>query len=283
MERVNPLASDEDTNWATNDPSIARNGLDANSNPINGTPKSRNSATNTPPTANAGPDQTVQTGDKVQLDGSGSSDPDSDPLSYSWSFVSKPAGSTATLSGQDTATPTFVPDAVGDYVLEVTVDDGRGGSDTDQVTITAHAPPTADFTYSPEQPTTWDTVQFADQSSDSDGTIVAWSWNFGDGESSSEQNPSHRYGLPGTYPATLEVTDNDGLTGSTVRKVTIVLGPGDVNGDGTIDVIDVRLCLQIATGVLEGTPQQREQADVDGDGDVDMDDAEALARSIIGL
>jgi len=248
---------------------------------VRDTPTPMNS--NQSPVANAGPDQTVQTGDTVQLDGSGSSDPDGDPLNYSWTFASKPTGSTAALSGQDTINPTFVADVAGDYILELTVNDGRGGSDIDQVTITAYAPPTANFTYSPEQPTTWDAIQFTDQSSDSDGTVVAWVWNFGDGGSSNEQNPTHRYRLPGTYPVTLKVTDNDGLTGSTVREVTIVLGPGDVNGDGTIDVIDVRLCLQIATGVLEGTPQQREQADVNGDGDVDMDDAEALARSIIGL
>jgi len=79
------------------------------------------------------------------------------------------------------------------------------------------------------------------------------------------------------------VTDKDGLTGSTVREVTIVLGPGDVNGDGTIDVIDVRLCLQIAMGYLTGTPEQRAAADVDSDGDVDLTDAQILAEYLIGI
>jgi len=284
MERINPTASGSDpNNWATNDPSIARNGLDADEKPINGTPKARNSATNSPPTADAGPDQTVQTGDTVQLDGSGSSDPDSDPLSYSWSFVSKPAGSAAVFSDPTIINPTFVADVAGDYILELRVGDGRGGSDIDQVTITAHAPSTANFTYSPEQPTTWDTVQFTDQSSDSDGTVVAWVWNFGDGGSSNEQNPTHRYRLPGTYPVTLEVTDNDGLNGTTVREVEVALGLGDVDGSGTVDVLDVRLCLQIATGILEGTAEQRTAADVDEDGDVDRTDAEILAEYVIGL
>jgi len=247
------------------------------------TPGGANNCANNPPTANAGPDQTVQTGDTVQLDGSGSSDPDSDPLSYSWSFVSKPAGSAAVFSDPTIINPIFVADVAGDYILELTVDDGRGGSDTDQVTITAHAPPTADFTYSPEQPTTWDTIQFTDQSSDSDGTVVAWVWNFGDGGSSNEQNPTHRYRLPGTYPGTLEVTDNDGLNGTTVREVEVALGLGDVDGSGTVDVLDVRLCLQIATGILEGTAEQRTAADVDEDGDVDRTDAEILAEYVIGL
>lgn len=58
---------------------------------------------------------------------------------------------------------------------------------------------------------------------------------------------------------------------------------GNVNGDSVIDVLDARLCLQIATGFLAGTPVQRAAADVDGDGDVDLADAETLAEYIIGI
>ena len=58
-------------------------------------------------------------------------------------------------------------------------------------------------------------------------------------------------------------------------------GKGD--GDGDTDLIDVRVCLQIATGVIPGTAQQRGAADVDNDGDVDMDDAIAIAEFIIGI
>ena len=55
-----------------------------------------------PPTANAGPDQTVDEGDLVTLDGSGSTDPESETLTYSWTA---PAG--VTLSDPNTANPTF--------------------------------------------------------------------------------------------------------------------------------------------------------------------------------
>jgi len=58
---------------------------------------------------------------------------------------------------------------------------------------------------------------------------------------------------------------------------------GDVNGDGVWDLLDVRLCLEIAQGYLIGTPAQREEADVDGDRDVDLEDARILAEYVAGL
>ena len=81
--------------------------------------------------------------------------------------------------------------------------------------------PTAGFSYSPSNPTTDDTIQFTDASSDSDGTITFWSWNFGDEESSTTKNPQHKYSTSGTYTATLEVTDNDGAKKSISKTITI--------------------------------------------------------------
>ena len=60
----------------------------------------------------------------------------------------------------------------------------------------------------------------ASESYDPDGTIVSYQWGFGDGASSSEANPSHTYAEPGTYTATLFVTDNQGLTGMTQLTIT---------------------------------------------------------------
>lgn len=96
---------------------------------------------NRPPSADAGPDQTVRVGETVQLDGSRSRDPDGDPLSFHWRFRSRPSGSQATLSDPTSARTTFVADAAGQYLVELTVDDGRGGADSDTVTITAESPP----------------------------------------------------------------------------------------------------------------------------------------------
>jgi len=88
------------------------------------------------PVADAGPDQNVNTGSTVWLDGTGSYDPDGDPITYIWAFVSKPTGSAATLSGADTATPSFVADLDGTYEVELTVSDGELSS-TDSVVVTA--------------------------------------------------------------------------------------------------------------------------------------------------
>jgi len=58
---------------------------------------------------------------------------------------------------------------------------------------------------------------------------------------------------------------------------------GDVNGDGVIDLLDVRLCTQIAQGYITGTADQRAAADVDSDGDVDTDDVTILSEYVLGI
>jgi hypothetical protein len=91
---------------------------------------------NSKPVADAGTDQTGQTGTPVQLNGSGSHDVDNNPLTYFWSFTSKPEGSTATLSNDSLINPTFTPDLAGTYVVQLIVNDGQLDSDPDTVTIT---------------------------------------------------------------------------------------------------------------------------------------------------
>jgi hypothetical protein len=85
---------------------------------------------NVPPNANAGADITIALGDTATLDGSASNDPDDGPdtLTYSWSFVSVPAGSqigNQDISEANTQSPSFIPDIVGTYVLELIVGDGK--------------------------------------------------------------------------------------------------------------------------------------------------------------
>lgn len=92
---------------------------------------------NGPPVADAGPDQSVDAGDMVQLDGSGSFDPDGDPLTYTWSFLSKPCDSIAILPNPNSTNPTFLADKEGTYKLQLEVNDGRGGTDTDVAEVNA--------------------------------------------------------------------------------------------------------------------------------------------------
>ena len=92
---------------------------------------------NNPPVANAGADQTIATNStQVQLDGSASSDVDSDPLTYQWTMTSKPNGSSATLSDATLVNPTFVADIDGAYTLQLIVNDGTVDSVADTVVIT---------------------------------------------------------------------------------------------------------------------------------------------------
>jgi len=88
--------------------------------------------------------------------------------------------------------------------------------------ITVQNAPTANFTYSPDNPTTTDTVYFIDSSSDSDGSVVNWTWNFGDGNSRYLQNPTHSYIDDRIYNVTLIVRDNDGATDTTSKQITIL-------------------------------------------------------------
>jgi len=90
---------------------------------------------NQQPTANAGPDQTATVGQSVTFNGSGSSDPDGNPLTYVWSIVSAPASSTAALTNANSATPQLVPDLAGSYQLQLIVSDGTLDSVADTVDL----------------------------------------------------------------------------------------------------------------------------------------------------
>jgi K319-like protein/ZU5 domain-containing protein len=91
---------------------------------------------NVAPIAAAGADLGVSTGLTVSLDGSASTDPDNDALTYAWTLTAPP-GSAASLDDATSATPAFVPDIDGDYVVALTVNDGALDSPADDATITA--------------------------------------------------------------------------------------------------------------------------------------------------
>jgi PKD repeat protein len=85
------------------------------------------------------------------------------------------------------------------------------------VQAAAMAAPTANFT----SDCTDLNCSFADQSSDTDGNIASWSWDFDDDAISSQQNPNHSFAAAGTYGVELEVTDNDGQSDSITKNVNV--------------------------------------------------------------
>jgi PKD domain len=132
---------------------------------------------NIPPLANAGPDQTVFLGDTVHLDGSASSDPDGDPLTYSWSFISRPQGSQAALSDPNAVKPTFAVDQPGTYEIRLVVNDGTVDSPPDTVVIsTQNSKPIADA--GPDQTVPLGSRVFLDGrgSRDADGDALTFRW-----------------------------------------------------------------------------------------------------------
>ena len=94
---------------------------------------------NSGPTADAGPDRDVVVGEAVVLDGSASSDPDGEPLTYSWSVQVQPSGSSAAIADADAVQASFTPDAEGAYEVQLQVSDGRA-EDIDTITLTAWPP-----------------------------------------------------------------------------------------------------------------------------------------------
>jgi PKD repeat protein len=85
-----------------------------------------------------------------------------------------------------------------------------------------NSPPGASFTFSCS-----DLIcSFTNTSTDSDGGVVAWSWDFGEGASSIEQSPGHAYASDGTYTVTLVVTDDDGAIDTTSQGVSVTSSSG---------------------------------------------------------
>ncbi|MCZ2825176.1 MULTISPECIES: PKD domain-containing protein [unclassified Modestobacter] len=154
----------------------------------------------------------------LRVDATGSSDVDGTVTGYAWDFGD---GSTA---GEPTATHTYR--AAGTYAVTLTVTDDRGATTARMAQVTVDAPPpnvapTAAFTAVTGGRTgTFDGTA----STDSDGTVVAHDWDFGDGSTGTGATASHDYTADGTYTVTLTVTDDDGATTSTQQQVTIVTG-----------------------------------------------------------
>jgi hypothetical protein len=242
--------------------------LIVNDGTVNSAPDSVSISTqNSPPVANAGPDQSVFFGDTVTLDGSGSTDVDGDPLTYSWSFTSRPPGSTATLSDPFAVNPTFVVDVSGTYVVQLIVNDGTVNSAPDSVTInTLNSPPVANA--GPDQsPFVTDTVTLdGSGSTDVDGDPLTYSWSFTSQPAGSTATLSDPFAVNPTF-----VVDVFGT-----YVVQLIVNDGTVNSDPDTMTIITLNSPPNAVAVLVPPPAGQvffgDTATLDGSGSSDVDD-----------
>lgn len=120
------------------------------------------------------------------------------------------------------AAPSHLYALSGLYTVTLTVS-GAGGSSSTTRSVTVSGSLNALFGWSPSNPTTSDTIEFTDQSG---GAPTGWSWAFGDGTTSSAQNPLKNYAAPGTYNVTLTVSRNGGSASTTRALVVSGSTPG---------------------------------------------------------
>ncbi|WP_088858471.1 PKD domain-containing protein [Thermococcus profundus] len=160
----------------------------------------------------------ITAGDEVSFMDS-SSDPDGSVAKWSWNFGD------GTFS--DERNPNHSYAAPGTYTVMLTVEDESGlrGSYTKEIKVEPkNYLPTADFTFLPKEPKAGEEVSFADKSTDRDGEITSWSWDFGDGSTSNDAEPVHVFTEVGNYTVTLTVKDDKG--GEDVKRITLtVLSP----------------------------------------------------------
>ncbi|WP_141567549.1 PKD domain-containing protein, partial [Serinicoccus profundi] len=155
---------------------------------------------------------------EVALDGSASSDGDGEIVSSTWDFGDGETG--------DGVTTSHTYAEAGTYEVTLTVTDDRGGEGTSTQSVTVEEPPnavpTAEFGVTTDE---LGLAVDASASSDEDGEIVSYAWDFGDGTTGEGSTASHTYAEAGTYEVSLTVTDDRGGEGTSTQSVTVALTP----------------------------------------------------------
>lgn len=139
-------------------------------------------------------------------------------VSWNWNFGD---GSPA----DTTQNPVHQYTSFGVYSITLTVTSEFGCSHDTTVALTVNQGPIAAFDTNPESANLFVNINYIDQSIPNGAPIVDWAWNFGDGDSASEQNPIHQYELEGEYSVELIVTDDFGCKDSAYKVVPIYHGP----------------------------------------------------------
>ena len=254
---------------------------------------------NSPPVSDPGPDQIVPMGSLVQLDASGSSDADGDPLTFRWSFTTRPAGSAAILSDPTGARPTFIADVVGTYVVQLVVNDGFEDGAPDTVMVTAepvNQAPGVDA--GPDSTITLpaDSVGLGGSVSDDGlpGGQLAITWSLASGpdtvtfDSPSAAATTARFSASGVY--VLRLTADDGALSSS-DLVTITVNPAPAGNQPPVVSAGAPQTITLpAAAALTGTVSDDGRPDppaglttawsvVSGPGTVTFGDGQALATT----
>ena len=197
------------------------------------------------PAANAGEDQTAYTGEKVNYDGSISTASEgSSIVKFEWDFEND---GIIDAEGENTS---YIYNQKGTHACRLIVTDSIGVVSEDTCLVNVmNRRPIAEFTFSPSDPSIQDEVNITDASSDPDGTVTSWLWDFGDGNTSELQTPTHKFTTEGDYNVTLTVTDDENAT-DTFTMTVPVTKPPQTSGSIPLWIIAVVVIVIASIGFL---------------------------------
>src|SRR5262249_9423486 len=182
-------------------------------------------AANRPPVADAGADLLLPISATAFLDGTQSFDPDFDRITYEWSFLLKPDTSRAILIRPTSATPEFVVDAPGVFLVQLTVSDGRAASRPAVVMVKTQNSAPIPNAGGDRTARVGETIRLdGSRSSDLDGDSLRYAWSFASrpiGSTAAFDDPRAVFpsvvaDVPGAYRARLVVTDGQSASADTV-------------------------------------------------------------------
>jgi PKD repeat protein len=159
----------------------------------------------------------------VTFDASASYDPDGNIVSYTWDFGD---GTQPVTENDPIIYHAYA--SYGDYIVKLTVTDNSSLTDDETASIHVSQHPVASFTFTPPDPLVHELVTFdASASAPDGGTIVSYTWDFGDGNITTTGNPiiTHAYETYGTFNVTLKVTDSEGKWDTTSKQITVEKAP----------------------------------------------------------
>ncbi|MBE1556680.1 collagenase [Sporosarcina limicola] len=167
--------------------------------------------------------ETGKINEAIPFTSEGSADVDGQIVSYKWAF-----GDGQISMEQN---PSHIYTEKGTYIVKLTVTDDKGATGTASKNIViqdgeVNITPVVVIN-GPETGKVNEAISFTGEGlADGDGQIVSYKWEFGDGQTSMEQNPSHVYTEKGTYAVKLTVTDDKGVTGTATANVTVQADEG---------------------------------------------------------